>query len=213
MSARAGFSLVEVLVATLVFAVIAAVSVGLLTSSLTARDASESRIEALGAIDTLRTLLRDDAGQAVLRPVRLADGRTRLIVFAGATAGVPGIASGRSETVILTLTRSGWTNPGMAQHRSGLQRVDYVLVGESRLERRVTLYPDAAPETPVVSRTLLAEVEAVSIGFLYGTQWSPRAEVFAGASSPVLPTALRLRYTLPGFGAMEHVVRLPEERA
>lgn len=209
---RAGFSLVEVLVATFVFAVIAAVSIGLLTSSLTARDANETRIAALAEIDTLRTLLRDDAGQVVLRPTRRADGRASNVVFAGSVHGVPGAQGERGETVILSLTRRGWTNPGQARARSSLQRVDYVMTGGA-LERRVIVYPDAAPETPVVSRTVLGDVDALTMDFLYGTQWMPRADVFAGQSAAQLPQAIRLRYTRADIGPMEHVVRLPEERA
>ena len=212
MTARAGFSLVEVLVATFVFAVIAAVSVGLLTSSLNAREVNETRIGALAEVDTLRTLLRDDAGQVVLRPVRQADGRVSPVTFAGSIDGVPGAEAERGETVILSLTRRGWANPGGAQARSSLQRVDYVLTG-SRLDRRVTTYPDASPATPVSSRAVIGESEGISIDFLYGTQWMPRAEARPGEVNPVMPTALRLRYVHPALGPLEHIVRLPEEAA
>lgn len=211
MSARAGFSLVEVLVATFVFSVIAAVSVGLLTSSLNAREANETRIGALAEIDTLRSLLRDDAGQVVLRPVRQADGRVSPVTFAGSIDGVPGAEAERGETVILSLTRRGWANPGGMQARSSLQRVDYVLAG-SRLDRVVTTYPDAAPATPVSRRTVIGEGADITIDFLYGTQWMPRAEARPGELSPNLPTVLRLRYSHPALGPLEHVVRLPEER-
>ena len=212
MTGRAGFSLVEVLVATFVFAVIAAVSVGLLTSSLNAREVNETRIGALAEIDTLRTLLRDDAGQVVLRPVRQADGRISPVTFAGSIDGVPGAEAERGATVILSLTRRGWVNPGGTQARSSLQRVDYVLIG-SRLDRRVTTYPDAAPATPVSRRAVIGEGEEIAIDFLYGTQWMPRAEARPGEANPVMPTALRLRYVHPALGPLEHVVRLPEEAA
>lgn len=212
MTARAGFSLVEVLVATFVFAVIAAVSVGLLTSSLNAREVNETRIGALAEVDTLRTLLRDDAGQVVLRPVRQADGRVSPVMFAGSIDGVPGAEAERGETVILSLTRRGWANPGGAQARSSLQRVDYVLTG-SRLDRRVTAYPDASPATPVSSRAVIGGGEAIAIDFLYGTQWMPHAEARPGEANPVMPTALRLRYVHPALGPLEHIVRLPEEAA
>lgn len=212
MSARAGFSLVEVLVAAFVFAVIASVSIGLLTSSLNAREVNESRIGALAEVDTLRTLLRDDAGQVVLRPVRQADGRVSPVTFAGSTDGVPGTEAERGETVILSLTRRGWANPGGAQARSSLQRVEYVLAG-SRLDRRVTTYPDAAPATPVSRRAVIGEGDEIAIDFLYGTQWMPRAEARPGEANPVMPTAIRLRYFHPALGPLEHVVRLPEEAA
>lgn len=212
MGGRGGFSLVEVLVATFVFAVIAAVSVGLLTSSLNAREANETRIGALSEIDTLRTLLRDDAGQVVLRPVRQADGRVSPITFAGSIDGVPGAEVERGETVILSLTRRGWANPGGAQSRSSLQRVDYVLAG-ARLDRRVTTYPDAAPATPVSRRAVIADGADIAIDFLYGTQWMPRAEARPGEASPNLPSAIRLRYTHAALGPLEHIVRLPEDAA
>lgn len=212
MTGRAGFSLVEVLVATFVFAVMAAVSVGLLTSSLTARDVYSGRIAALGEVDTLRTLLRDDAGQVVLRPSRGPDGRTRATLFAGSIDGVAGEQGEAGDTVILSLTRRGWANPGQARPRSSLQRVEYVLSG-TRLDRQVTLYPDAAAQTPVIRRTLLGQADDISVDFLFGAQWMPRAQVLPGQSMSQLPTAIRLRYTLPDLGPVEHVVRLPEARA
>lgn len=212
MTGRAGFSLVEVLVATFVFAVMAAVSVGLLTSSLTARDVNTARIAALGEIDTLRTLLRDDAGQVVLRPSRGPDGRTRATLFAGSIDGVAGEQGAAGETVILSLTRRGWANPGQARARSSLQRVDYVLTGD-QLERRVTLYPDAAAETPVSRRAVLVRAEDISLDFLFGGQWMPRAQVLPGQPMSQLPAAIRLRYSLPDLGPVEHIVRLPEARA
>ena len=67
---EAGFSLIEILVATAVFAVVGVTSVSLLATTITAQDVNEAALDRINALDRVRVLLREDMGQVVQRPVR-----------------------------------------------------------------------------------------------------------------------------------------------
>lgn len=77
-----GFTLVEMLVALSIFAVIASIGVGLLRASIATQDAVQDRLGAMGSINRLRSVMASDLAQAALRPARAADGQGQS-AFAG----------------------------------------------------------------------------------------------------------------------------------
>ncbi len=79
---EAGFTLVEVMAAVMVFALISAISVGLLTAALRSKETSEAVMADLAAVQRIQALLSEDIGQMVMRPVRDEDGLTDPRVFA-----------------------------------------------------------------------------------------------------------------------------------
>ncbi|MEE2565764.1 type II secretion system minor pseudopilin GspJ [Hyphobacterium marinum] len=207
---RAGFSLIEVLVATATLAIAGLLGVGMLAGTLSSREALTERQAQLADVDTLRLLLRDDLGQLALRPTRTFDGRATPIVLAGSEAGVDvwGEAA-RDGQVLLALTRRGWANPGGIRARSSLQRVEYVLTGEG-LVRRATGFPDAVAGTPQSERLLLSGTQSVELEFLVGTHWLAQGAVSLAPGAGPVPRAMRLRYEMPGLGEIEHVVLIGE---
>ncbi|WP_019960060.1 type II secretion system minor pseudopilin GspJ [Woodsholea maritima] len=210
---EAGFSLIEVLAAVFVFGLVSAMSVALLTQALRAKEVQEGVQGEMAQVQALRLLLREDMGQVVLRPYRASDGRFASAVFVGDIRGVDPARRARvNEAVeILTFTRGGWSNPGAIQPRSSLQRVSYLLDGDT-LYRQAWLYPDVTPEAEPVRMVVLEGLEDLELEFLYANRWQDQAEILAlggtGQVSSSPPLAVRLRYTLPGLGAMEHIVRL-----
>lgn len=203
---RAGFSLVEVLVAVLIFAMTGAVGLALLTAALDSRDMLTSRQDDITRLDTARMLLRDDLGQLAMRPTRGDDGQASSTVLAGSADGVSlWGAPADGEVTVLALTRRGWANPGGQRPRGSLQRVEYVLTVEG-LVRRVTPYPDSRAETPVTDRLIVPGAGAVSVEFLHGRQWLSRGAVSLASGASPAPQAVRLRYDLPRLGEVEHVV-------
>lgn len=205
-----GFSLVEVLAATAVFALVSALSVGLLMGALRTEEQGEAVLSDLSDVHRIAALLREDVGQIAPRPVRTADGLQDPRVFAADMEGTEIVrtrSTGPRE--ILVLTRTGWANPGRLQPRSSLQRVAWVLE-EDRLYRRVWPYPDAARDTESRRQLLADEISEVELEVLQNGVWVNSARVVAsseGVTAP--PDAVRLRYVLPGLGAMEHVVLSP----
>ena len=204
-TAESGFSLIEVLVSVFVFAVIGGISVTLMSTSLNAQSVNRDALDRTGQLDRVRTLLREDAGQIVLRPVRDADGYRERTVFAADSDGIDLAGAGaRDERIVLSLTRRGRANPGLLRARSSLLHVEY-LVRDNSLVRRVRAHPDANLRTPDSESVLISGVSDVELDVLLGAAWTRRLQLVPGAQTG-LPAAIRLRYDWSGMGEMEHVV-------
>ncbi len=99
---------------------------------------------------------------------------------------------------VLTLTRSGWSNPG-EQARPSLQRVEYRLV-DNRLERRVAGQLDGARPGP--PQVLYRGVRDVTVAFLRDGEAAP---AFTSTLDRPLPDAVRITMTLDGYGPVEQL--------
>ncbi|MFN3559836.1 MAG: type II secretion system minor pseudopilin GspJ [Brevundimonas sp.] len=186
---RAGFTLVEVLVSLLIFALIAAAGAMVLSQSIDNRFAVKAASDRTGDLQRMRSLLRADLGQAAARRSRGPTGRPLPLPMSGPTT---------AADPLLVLTRAGWSNPG-EQGRPSLQRVEYRVV-DGRLERRVSSHLDGARPGP--PQVLYRGVKAASVSFLRdGTE----APAFITTPERPLPDAVRLRLTLDGYGPVEQL--------
>jgi general secretion pathway protein J len=186
---RAGFTLVEVLVSLLIFALIAAAGAAVLSLSIDNRFAIKAAADRTGDLQRMRSLLKADLGQAAGRRSRGPTGRPTPQPMSGPAA--PGDPA-------LVLTRAGWSNPG-EQPRPSLQRVEYRLV-EDRLERRVSTYLDGARPGP--PQVLYRGVSGLTVAFIRDGQEAPAYVVTAERP---LPDAVRIRMTLDGYGPVEQL--------
>jgi general secretion pathway protein J len=189
MRGRAGFTLVEVMVSLLIFALIAAAGAGVLGATIDNRFAVKAATDRTGDLQRMRALLRADLGQATARRARGPTGRPMPQPMTGPAA--PG-------DPLLVLTRAGWTNPG-EQARPSLQRVEYRLV-EDRLERRVSRHLDGARPGP--PQILYRGVRDVSVTFVRDGEAAP---AFISSLDRPLPDAVRLGMTLDGYGPVEQL--------
>lgn len=157
-----GFTLIEVLVALSIFAILAVAGVSVLAVSIDNRQSVEVANRATAGLQTTRALLRADLAQAVDRRVRDDQGRPEPQAFSG----------GEGQR-LLALTRAGWVNPG-AEARPSMQRVEYWLV-EGRLERRAQPLLDGAATLP--PQVLQEGVRAAEIAFVdrgaESSTWTP----------------------------------------
>jgi len=208
---EAGFSLTEVLVSVFIFAVVGTISVGLMSTSLSAQEHNADVLEQTSMIDLTRTLLREDLGQLTTRPSRDTDGRTNNWVFAGDSDGLDvGLdARDRNSRTILSFTRRGRANPGLLRPRSSLARVEYA-VRDGDLVRRLLPYPDGSADGAAAEIVLASAVDDVELEFLVGAAWSRRIGLRSGNAEGALPRAVRLRYSAARLGAMEHIVLTTE---
>lgn len=211
---EAGFSLVEVMAAVLVFALISAISVGLLTTALRSKEASEGVMADLAAVQRVQALLSEDVGQLVMRSVRDEDGLTDPRVFALDVRGADPLSPGREGEAreILVLTRTGWANPGGVQPRSGLQRVAWIYDGE-RLWREASLYPDQAQGAAPVRQLIAENVRELRIEALMSRVWSDAVEIrpsLTPDAAIMAPRAVRVSYVQPMLGRMEHLALSPD---
>ena len=137
---RNGFTLVEMLVALAIFAMIAGGALALLSFSVDAEAASRTKTESLAATRRFLSVLNADLAQAVPRPVRDAAGAQRAALEA---------PTGAPDGVVLALTRSGWSNFDGAA-RPSLQRVEYRWLGGELSRAGHPFLDGAAPAAPAV---------------------------------------------------------------
>lgn len=179
MSARrdAGFTLVEVMIALMIFGMIAAAGVALLAFSVRAQGASAVALDDTGALSRLSSILTADLAQAQDRNTRDVNG-VLLPAFSGDAAATP----------LLRLVRAGWSNPDQAP-RAELQKVEYRLAGDG-LER--VAYPALDGAAPLPPALLLDRVRTVQLRFRYRGAWS---DTWQGNPRAALPQAVELIVT------------------
>lgn len=158
----AGFSLIEMLVALAITAMLATAGTLLLVQTVRGGRTVEERTGETRSLDVAHSLVRDDLATATTRLTRGPDG---LDVPAGLTGGLR-MANGR----LLGFTRASWANPDMSEERGDLQRIEY-LMDDDRLVRRAWLRPDPVRETPYVDRVLADGLQDAGIRFFDGTAW------------------------------------------
>lgn len=145
-----GFTLVEMLIALVIFGMITAAGVTLLTLTVRTRDLADRQLESVGALRRTDALLNADLAQAAPRIRRDGDGRPRP-AFTG---------SDGSEALLLAFVRRGWEDGAI--FRSSLQRVEYRLL-EGRLER--WRYDSVDGEGRPVTMPLLEGVRRVQLRY------------------------------------------------
>ncbi len=196
-----GFTLLELLVAVAIFAVLAAMAYGGLGSALTTREQTEEKADQLKALQTALTVLQRDLTQVVDRRARDELGDTQPALAAG---------PGTQSAALLALTRGGWPNPA-AQTRSHLQRIQYRLEDE-RLIRVSWSRLDRAPGDPGVESTLLEGVDTFELRLLdsereWGENWPP---LQLGDAASSLPIAVEVTLELNEWGEFRRLFVLPE---
>ncbi|HEB58848.1 MAG TPA: type II secretion system protein GspJ [Gammaproteobacteria bacterium] len=194
---RAGFTLVELLVAMAIFALFATMAYGGLSTVMQTRARTDAVSAQLTALQMAVMFIERDTGQIVPRPVRGQYG-----------SEVPALFTFSGDEQVLEFTRTGYANPAGRQ-RSHLQRVAWAFA-DHKLYRLSWPVLDRAPDSEPVREVLLDGVESVSWRFLdrsnrWHNQWPPLNvdPKFAGE----LPRAVEWTLTVDGWG---RIVRLVE---
>jgi general secretion pathway protein J len=200
-----GLTLVEVLVALGIFALVNTIALGAFRVAANGSDQLAEAEARIGEIERLRGLLRQDLDALVARPVLEADADVPRPALSGGRALEDILPS--EEQPLLALVRSGWANPGAKQPRAELQAVTY-LVEDRRLIRRTRPFLDAARDTPFADGILLDGVGEVEIRFREAGRWREEAGTMGRGERPL---AVRLTLTHPVYGEIEMVFLVPKE--
>ena len=181
-----GFTLPEVLVALLVFSLIAAASVYALRLGVDSRDQLAVSGENLKELQIARLLIKEDFAQVTPRPVRDEFGILTPAFFYGGQS--PYFRRPvDDEDLLIAFVRDGWLNPNARSPRSALQYVEYIL-REGALIRRARVYLDDASRSDYIEKVLFEGLSDVDVEFLAGEvrrelQWADVWPV-SGAQSP-----------------------------
>lgn len=155
MTRQSGFTLVELLIALLLFGLLSAAMTALLSFSVDAQARGRQRLDDQAALLRTRSLLAADLAQAAPRPWRDEGGTVQpALLVAGNGA--------------LVLVRRGWRNED-GRPRASLQRVGWRLV-DGRLERSAAAMIDGAPlGTPAV---LMTGIDRLTLRFAARGGWA-----------------------------------------
>ncbi|NJC06589.1 general secretion pathway protein J [Sphingomonas kaistensis] len=184
--ATRGFTLVEMVVALLIFAILAGAGVGLLRASVDTQEAVGGALADLSAAARLRALLSADLTQVVVRPVD------------GAPAGFAGTSTE------LRLVRS-FEPAERVVGSSGLQAIRWQVEGGRLVRQSVTPSGTATGPAAVLAR----DIDAVSLRYRaadggWRSQWAPLA------TEAALPRAVEMRMQRRGEAEVTITVALPE---
>lgn len=193
-----GFTLLEVLIAVAVFAVVGVMAYGGLQAVLAQQAIARDNADRFRELQFAVQQVSRDLLQLNPRPVRepLGDG------YRAALYSDP-----RGE-VLLEFTRGGWTNP-LGQPRAAVQRVSYVLE-EDLLLRRHWFVPDQTLGAEPVEREVLDGVRDVRLRFLSPGGWSeewPAGGV--GADPSLRPLAVEITLELEDWGEIRRLLEVP----
>lgn len=184
--ATRGFTLVEMIVALFIFAVLAGAGVSLLRASVSTQEAVDGALADLGAAARLRALFVADLSQVVPRPV---EGAPR--GFAGSLGEV-------------RLVRS-FAPAERVQGGSGLQSIRWQLQGANLVRQTVT--PDG--RALIAPATLVRDVARLSLRYRaedggWRDRWEP------AVNEAPLPRAVELRIQQRGQPEVTVLVALPQ---
>jgi general secretion pathway protein J len=200
MNRQRGFTLVEIMVAVLIAAILAVMAFESMQQSLKSRERVRTHQARLQAVQfTMRSLVQDLA-QTYPRPVREPLGPG----YQAAVVGGPGLA----------FTRGGWTNP-VGLERSTLQRVRYVL-RDGKLYREYWLVLDAQLYPEPVSRELLSDVINFKVRFMndgrnWQDSWPPPSQQGGTPTMRELgwrPLAVEVTLELKDYGVLTRLIEV-----
>ena len=196
-----GFTLLELLIAISIFALLGLGTYRMLDSVLRSDSATRNQEQRLRELVRGMAAFERDILQAQPRPIRDPYGDARAALL-GESA----------EQDSIEVTRSGWRNP-LGTSRSNLQRVRWQLSGEQWQRRYWTVLDQAQDSQPQVQQALDG-VLSVQLRYLdnkynWLESWPPSdGEVEQRLAT--LPLGIELVLEHRHFGELRRVLRLPD---
>jgi general secretion pathway protein J len=201
MSRARGFTLVELLVALFITAILFAMGYGAMRQAIDNREGIEARQQRLVDVQrAMRTLVQDFA-QLAPRPVRDELG----------SGSEPALLSGTPTGRIVTLTRGGWSNPAGVQ-RPTLQRVRYALA-DGTLRRESFPVLDAVAGVQPRGRDLLTDVKSVALRYRTELAWvdawpPPQSLEPVEKRNRLRPRAVEVTLELKDWGKLVRIIEV-----
>ena len=190
---QSGFTLLELLIASIIFAIMALMAYGGLSNVMDNSKASQQALERLKQVQQAVTVISRDFSQILPRAIRDEYGNVQ-----------PAVSAGNNIDNLVDFTRGGRVNPANLL-RSTLLRITYQFDDEKLLRLQ---WPqlDNAPGAEARQTILIDDVENVSIRFLdqeaqWQDQWPP---LNADTTEPEL-IAIEIKLQLNDWGEIRRL--------
>lgn len=195
-------TLIELLIALAIFAVISAITYGAIRAATETQRRIEAQTSRFAALRKAIAVIGRDVSQMIGRPIRDEYGEP-----------LPALRSSDGDLYSMEFTRTGWqTSTGV--NRVRLRRIAYAL-DDGRLLRLIWNVLDRAEDSLPSSSVLLTEVDAMEIRYLdTDNQWLSEWPLErAGAETSFdaeLPRAIEINMDIANIGRIRRLFALPE---
>jgi general secretion pathway protein J len=205
-----GFTIIEVVIAIFISAIMFAIGYGAINQALADRDQLNASQDRVNEIQRGMRIVAQDFAQIVMRGARDTAGTGQL---------QPAIFATGADNTVLTFTRAGWSNPAGIQ-RPTEQRVRYRYI-EGSLVREHWLAVDPALNIQPRQRTVFTKITAVEVRFLepvsrtWRNDWpatSPSGPVNSLTLSQAMltrPLAIELTVVFEDWGRVQRIFEIP----
>jgi len=196
-----GFTLLELLIAIAVFAVMSAMAYGGLNNVILNSSHSEAALERIHAVQRAIFVINRDLTQITSRDIRDEFGNTQ-----------PYLTTNNTIDYLIEFSRSGHRNPAKLK-RSNMLRVAYKHEDKT-LSRLFWPQLDRVQGMEPYETALLDKVNNVELRYLdtsnqWQTQWPPSTAAAPGGGTPIpRPVAIELKIELEDWGEITRIIRV-----
>ena len=191
-----GFTLIEMVIAVAIFAVMMVIAFPGLTHIAKVGDQVGQSNRRLSELQFALTYLNRDWAQVSSRKIldQYGDEKPHIVI----------------EDNSISFTHSGWSNL-LQQKRSELQRVQY-LVKENQLIRQYWVSLDQAPAEEPISTVLIDEVESFAVHLIGSSEQAIERWPLGEQDEQRVdrPIALRVEIDVKQFGQVHRIMEIPE---
>ncbi|MBA5762872.1 type II secretion system minor pseudopilin GspJ [Vibrio sp. 404] len=190
---RAGFTLIEVLIAMAIFAFMAIGAQQVLNQIYRSNDISQQRSERMKTLQRALVFMDNDFRQMALRQMRTngEEPSKKLIEWQNNLLD--------SDMKGVMFARAGWHNPAQQFPRGEVTKVGY-RVKDSQLERVWWHYVDTPVGQQGLVMPLIDGVEAFEMRFFDGKQWRD-----SWSQPMTLPQAVQVSLTFSDYGKIDRI--------
>lgn len=195
---RKGYTLIEVLIALAVFAILAAMTGSVMHHAFTMKERIADVSSQMNRLQLALAMIEKDAQQATDRPVRIGNLQQRQAFIGKPTE--------------MELTRSGLVNPQASEKRSTLKRIAY-LCRQGQLIRRSWSRLDTPTPDRYEDAIILDNLKQCSLAYLNRKRqmqayWHEKD--MAKQDDEPLPVAIQLTLNVASLGELSLLFIIPE---
>ncbi len=198
-----GFTLIEILIAMAITAIITVSAYSVLTNGIKSRKSSEKAQESLSQLQRAMNRLAMDFEQLAHRRVRNEYGDLQPVLH----------GDDNEEDTFISWTRQGKLNPANLP-RSELERITYRIEDEHLLRERWTVL-DLVNDDQKIAQKILANVKSFSVSFYLEEKWVerwPQEDNTESGGAILLPEAVKINLDLANYGMLEQIYLIPSFR-